>query len=160
MILAEPFAYMILASIVWVVIFRIRKKSVLKNPVFKSHMFQTITVIVYLLQPGIVKLILELFKYYWIQVILISPSPISCKNYASLEDPKYYLVSDVNVKCWQYEHLVWALPIAIPTLIIGLLVPFGILAFWTRDKDLRAAVRVQKAYTFIFKPYKNNALFW
>ena len=84
----------------------------------------------------------------------------SCKNYGSSGDPKYYLVYDVNVECWKHEHLVWSLSIGIPTLIIGLLAPLGILAFWTRDKDLRAVVKVQKACTFIFKPYRNNALFW
>jgi len=87
-------------------------------------------------------------------------SLFSCKNYGSSNDPKYYLVYDVNVECWKPEHLTWGLSIATPTILFGLLAPLGILALWTRDKGLRAAQRVQKVYTFIFKPYRNNALFW
>ena len=86
--------------------------------------------------------------------------PNSCKNYGSLADPKYYLAYDVEVQCWKPAHLAWGLCIAIPTLIFGLLAPFAILVHWTRDKNLKDVSQVQKQYTFIFKSYQNNALFW
>ena len=158
-ILAEPFAYIVFASIAWTIIFRIKRKPIFRNPDFKYNMYLTIIVIVYILQPGLIKVMFELFKYENGIAFLIILS-FSCKNYGSLKDPKYYLVYDVNVECWKPEHLAWGLSIAIPALIIGLLVPFGFLAFWTQDKSLRAVQRVQKVYSFIFKPYQNNALLW
>jgi len=144
-ILAEPFAYMIFAYIAWVIIFKIKKRLISGNPDFKAKMSLTTIVIIYILQPGIIKIMFELFN---------------CKNYGSATDPKYHLVYDVDVQCWKSGHLLWGLCIAIPTLIFGLLAPFAILVYWTKDKDLVAATKVQKMYTFIFKSYQNNALFW
>ena len=63
-ILAEPFAYMIFAYIAWVIIFRIQKRPISKNPDFKSNLYLTTIVIVYILQPGIIKIMFELFKYF------------------------------------------------------------------------------------------------
>jgi len=126
-------------------IFRRKKAPIFKNPEFKYNMLLTIIVIIYVLQPGIIKIMFELFN---------------CKNYGTEEDPKYYLAYDVNVECWKPEHLAWSLCIAIPTLIVGLFIPFGILSYWTRDKDMKASQKIQKVYAFIFKSYQNNALFW
>ncbi len=61
-ILAEPFAIMIFEYITWVIIFRIKRKNISKTSDFKYNMLLTIIVIIYLLQPGIIKLVLELFK--------------------------------------------------------------------------------------------------
>jgi len=144
-ILGEPLAYMIIAYFVWVIIFKSQKKSVCGNIDFKSKIILTIIVITYILQPGIIKIMFELFN---------------CKNYGSLADPKYYLVSDVQVECWKPQHLGWALGIGVPTLLFGLLAPFATLAYWTREKELRNTAKIQRQYTFIFKSYQRNALFW
>ncbi len=61
-IIAEPFAYVIIAYFVWVVIFKFQKKSVFGNTDFKSKIILTIIVITYILQPGIIKIMFELFK--------------------------------------------------------------------------------------------------
>jgi len=91
---------------------------------------------------------------------IFSSHSCSCKNYGSQDDPQYYLFYDVAVQCWKPEHLLWGLCIGIPTLIFGLLAPFATLAYWTREKDLRNTAKIQRQYTFIFKSYQRNALFW
>jgi len=144
-ILSEPFAYMLFAYLAWILLFKIRKETIFRNPDFKSKMVLTCIVIIYILQPGIIKIMFELFN---------------CKNYGSLADPKYYLVYDVQVECWKPGHLAWALGIGVPTIIFGILAPFGILTSWTRDKDLLGSSKVQKQYTFIFKSYNRNAVSW
>lgn len=137
---------MIFAYIIWIIIFRRKKAFVLNNPEFKFNMSLTIIVIIYVLQPGIIKIMFELFN---------------CKNYGTSNEPKYYLSYDVGVECWKPGHLAWGLCIAIPTLIVGLVIPFGILVYWTRDKDLKDPTNnVPKVYAFIFKSYQNSALFW
>jgi len=62
-ILVQPFAYIIFASMTWVMIFRRKRKPVLKNSDFKFSLYLTIIVIIYVLQPGIIKIMFELFKY-------------------------------------------------------------------------------------------------
>ena len=64
-ILGEPFAYMLFAYIIWVIIFRIKKRRISGNPDFKSNFSLTTIVIVYILQPGIIKMMFELFKYLY-----------------------------------------------------------------------------------------------
>ena len=144
-ILSEPFAYMFFAYLAWVILFKIKKRTITRNPDFKSKMILTCIVIIYILQPGIIKIMFELFN---------------CKNYGSFDDPKYYLVYDVNVECWRPGHLAWALGIGVPTIIFGLFAPFATLTYWSKDKDLLTVSKVQKQYTFIFKSYKKNAVFW
>jgi len=144
-LLSEPFAYMIFAYIAWIILFKTKKRTIHRNPDFRYKMALTCIVIVYILQPGIIKVMFELFN---------------CRNYGSLADPKYYLVYDVQVECWKPEHLAWALGIGVPTIIFGLIAPFAILAYWSRDKDLVSSSKVQKQYTFIFKSYNRNAIFW
>lgn len=69
-IIAEPFIYMILAYLVWTIIFKIQKKIISGNSEFRSKMYLTIIVIIYLLQPGIIKIMFGLFKYYLISSVL------------------------------------------------------------------------------------------
>ncbi len=62
-VISEPLAYMMIAYCVWAIIFKIQKKSPhLKNADFKARITLTMIVITYILQPGIIKIMFELFK--------------------------------------------------------------------------------------------------
>jgi len=57
----------------------------------------------FLVQPNVILTCLELF---------------SCQNLDSPDDPKYYLTSDSEMRCWTGSHLIWSFGVALPLLLL------------------------------------------
>lgn len=53
---------------------------------------------------------------------------MNCQNLSTKEEPKYFLVQDLNTKCWEGTHRTLIVWVVIPVLILwGLIIP--IIAF-------------------------------
>ncbi len=65
-----------------------------------GHLF---TISAFLVQTNVILTCLELF---------------SCQNLSSPEDPKYFLTSNSDLRCWTGSHLIWSFGVALPLLLI------------------------------------------
>jgi len=62
---AEPFLCVIVGWMVWAYVFRKRQLPRKNNPEFKNKLIMTTVIIMYMLQPGVVKVMFQLFKYFF-----------------------------------------------------------------------------------------------
>ncbi len=60
---AEPFLCVFVSWLIWVYIFRKRGQPVRNNKELKTKLIMTTVIIMYVLQPGVVKVMFQLFKY-------------------------------------------------------------------------------------------------
>ena len=61
-LIIEPLVYIVLGILIWAAIFWFKKRRILGNDVFKRRIFITTIVIIYILQPGVIKATLSLYK--------------------------------------------------------------------------------------------------
>ena len=142
---AEPVLCILFAYIIWAIVFKRRGKPVRNNPELRTKLIITGVVIMYVLQPGVIKVMFQLFN---------------CQNYGSEANPEYYLVDDTNVRCMSAQHLRWSLGIGVPCLFFGMLLPLLILAYATFSKKLQASKEFKLKYNFIFKIYRDGLFGW
>jgi len=64
----QPIIFIIIAIIIWMLIFLIQEKPIMGNPAFRTRLIMTSVVIVYVLAPGIIKSTFQLFKYEFLLI--------------------------------------------------------------------------------------------
>lgn len=99
----QPIFYLILSFLIWVLIFKKSKDKICGNEKFKDRYILTIIVITYMLQPGLIKTVMELFN---------------CQNFGSNENRQYYLAYDSDIKCLAGDHLGWMFALGFTALIL------------------------------------------
>ena len=63
LLVLQPILYIFIATMIWTLVYRIKKRKIINNKQFKKSILMTSIVIIYVLQPGILKSTLQLFKY-------------------------------------------------------------------------------------------------
>jgi len=141
----QPFVYIFMGTMFWVILTKIRKQNLRGNQQFKDNVLVTNTIIAYILQPEIVKSTLQLFK---------------CVNLGPLDDPQDFLQKDMEIVCGSSTHLRWAIGLGVPSLIIwlGMPIAFGLSIFF-RINHFNNEETLNK-YHFLFKRYKKDKIYW
>lgn len=111
--------FMIAAAVFWMLFFKYFYKEPFRhNLEFKKKLTFTSMAILYIMQPGILKVTLQLFKYFSFMFSFGLILLFSCRNFGPADSEMYYLVEDTDVACWSDTHYKWALGLGIPSLII------------------------------------------
>ncbi len=146
LLVLQPIIFIAIAALIWMIIFRMQKKSIMNNPAFRTRLIMTSIVIVYVLQPGIIKSTFQLFN---------------CANFGPTDDPVYYLIEDTNVQCWEPKHVTWTLALGIPSVIIWLIIPSAYLLYLViRRKVTKNPEPFVKKYNVVFDTYKEKHCYW
>lgn len=109
----------------------------------KKELFTTMIVLFFLIHPNIVKTIFSSF---------------SCRI---IKNSGYWLVSDLQIKCWTASHIRTLLTISLPGVLLwGFGVPFMVLVIMIKrfrflNKDTNKVI-----FGFIFNGYKQKKFFW
>lgn len=99
----QPFIYFLAGVGIWAFLYRKSKVPLKENKEFMKRISFTLTIIIYVLQPGLVKNIFDLYN---------------CQNFGSINEPDLYLKEDTAVKCGSLSHVVWVVALGIPCLIL------------------------------------------
>eukprot|EP00347_Sterkiella_histriomuscorum_P018648 403344713 len=134
----------ILMCLIFSVIFYIWK--VMKNQSLLNYKRQVIVstiVVIYTLHPTITRLSTSLFF---------------CME---IDKDEEWLQQDLEIRCWSGQHLLWALSIGIPSLIVWVvgLPAFGFLYFYKRQDKLREPVFFSR-YRAVYQGLKQQYFYW
>ena len=134
-----PFIISIISFIVWLFICFAHNT----NDYLKRELFTTIIVIFFLVHPNIVKTIF---------------GSVSCRSISGIG---YWLMDDLEIQCWNLEHINFVLIITLPCIILWV---FGIptitlLTMIKRRKNLSKDYN-RIVFGFLFNGYKHSKFFW
>lgn len=90
-----PILLFVIAFAFWITVASIKKNMNL----MKSEFVATITIVFFLIHPSIVKTFFQVF---------------SCRDVHG----EYWLTENLEVTCWEGDHLTYALAVALPSCII------------------------------------------
>lgn len=78
-----------------------------------------------------------------------------------VEDGEFWLISEVDIRCWQDEHLLYAFAIAVPGLVAwGLGIPAVALLFIYRNRKNLKEISMKMKIGFIYLGYKEEYYYW
>ncbi|OMJ89933.1 hypothetical protein SteCoe_7822 [Stentor coeruleus] len=100
-----------------------------------------------------------------VQLFIFQPSLLKFNfavfNCMEISQGNYYLISDLNIKCWDAKHLKYALGAALPSLIVWcILAPIALLIFLTKYRNELNTKEERFKYGFIYKGYKTERFYW
>mmetsp|Transcript_4575 Transcript_4575/g.614 ORF Transcript_4575/g.614 Transcript_4575/m.614 type:complete len:147 (-) Transcript_4575:394-834(-) len=106
-------------------------------------MVATIVILLFLAHPNIVKFSFGIF---------------SCEE---LDSGEWWMVDDLNVKCWDDTHIFFCLAVALPSIVIwGIGIPTVCLFFLYRNKRNLGGINVRIRFGFLFNGYNDKHYFW
>lgn len=134
---AIPFILIAGAVLIWSFVRVFRKVKF-----FKEKVLGSVTVLIFFVLPYITKLMFSLF---------------SCDDV----EGNQYLSTDLSVKCWTTKHRLYALAVALPSLLIWIVIipPLCIVFLWFRRTNLEKE-STQLVLGFVYSGFKNNFFFW
>jgi len=145
-IAVSPFVFIMLAVLFWVIYFKIRRIAILKNKEFGNKVITTIVVILFNMQPSVIKTSFGLFQ---------------CSNIYRYDTSLNYLALDYDVKCWEGDHKFWTLGLAVPSLVLWIVILPSILIYLLRsNQKILHTAKVARKYSFIYNGYSNNKFYW
>mmetsp|Transcript_5274 Transcript_5274/g.4472 ORF Transcript_5274/g.4472 Transcript_5274/m.4472 type:complete len:158 (-) Transcript_5274:430-903(-) len=138
---------MITVSIlIWLLIYICGRWKICGNSVFKNRIVMTMVIIIFNLQPTIIKNSFYMFK---------------CINIYRQDSPVLHLESDLNVECWEGDHFKWALGLALPSIILwGMILPLSLLFYLRKKKNQLDESYIKEKYCFIYAGYKQHHFYW
>lgn len=138
--LLSPILIGIAMSIFWVIFFLIVRKF--SSYLRKCLMVSLITTF-YLIHPTLTEQAFSLFL---------------CTD---LEDAGTRLETDLNVECWKRGHLIWALPIGIPMIILWVIgMPIvGFFLLYINRKKLDEK-KVMESYVILYQGLRRKHYYW
>ena len=85
-------------------------------------------------------------------------SSFSCQE---IETHEYWLVSNLDIRCWHSEHHFYSVHVALPGLILwGLFAPGFILGFILKYRHKLHENSMIKRFGFLLKGYKPHLFYW
>jgi len=133
-----PIVFFAISSVCWLLVAVCKKSvSVLKNELIASGIM-----LFFLLHPSVMRVMFSAFN---------------CEEIK----PGEYWVSGLLVRCWGGKHLVYALGVALPSIIIwGLGVPGLILGNMVVQRKRLNDLSVKIRYGFLIKGYADSRYYW
>ena len=145
-IAANPFLFILLGLIVWVVYFKYKRRNILHNKDLINNIITTIVIICFDNQPTIIK---------------NSFSMLQCMNLYREDTPVLYLVPDYDVKCWEGDHLLWTFALVVPCLVLWVVaLPILMISILVRNKNALKTEEMAKKYSFIYNGYRTEKCYW
>ena len=109
----------------------------------KYHFVGTLVVVIFLFHPTILKFMLSAF---------------SC---IELEPGEYWLNDDTDIRCWDSEHLFYAISVALPGLIVwGLVVPTMLIVPIIRSRHNLNDPASKVRFGLLIFGYRSNRYYW
>ncbi|CAG9322004.1 unnamed protein product [Blepharisma stoltei] len=110
---------------------------------FIENLVSTSIVAAFLVYPSII-------KYY-----------LSSFNCRELDYGKEWLIDDLNLRCWDCQHILYIAAISSPALLIfGIGMPAIILFLISKNKHRLSSIDVRIKYGFLFIGYKSRSYYW
>ncbi|CAG9326025.1 unnamed protein product [Blepharisma stoltei] len=110
---------------------------------FKNDLISTIVILLFLFHPNLVKAMFGVF---------------SCRE---LDSGEYWLVDNLDIRCWNSRHIFYSLVVAVPSIIVwGIGIPTVSLFFLWRNKRALDTISVRLKFGFLFNGYKYRAYYW
>ncbi|CAG9330610.1 unnamed protein product [Blepharisma stoltei] len=110
---------------------------------FKNDLISTIVILLFLFHPNLVKSMFAVF---------------SCRQ---IDEGEYWLVQDLDIRCWDRGHVFYSLAVAVPSMIIwGIGIPTVSLYFLWRNKRKLDSISVRLQFGFLFNGYKAKSYYW
>ncbi|CAG9324278.1 unnamed protein product [Blepharisma stoltei] len=121
----------------------------------------------------IIKLVKTSYKTFWddfistgiILLFLIHPSVVrkmfASMNCTEINPGEYWLEENLDIRCWNYDHIVYVTTISLPSIILwGIILPTVCLINIIRNRSRLSDLGVRLRYGFLFNGYKDNHYFW
>ncbi|CAG9330612.1 unnamed protein product [Blepharisma stoltei] len=116
-------------------------KKTLKS--FKNDLISTIVILLFLFHPNLVKSMFAVF---------------SCRE---IDAGEYWLVQDLDIRCWDNRHVFYSLAVAVPSIIVwGIGIPTVSLYCLWRNKRKLDSISVRLQFGFLFNGYKAKSYYW
>ncbi|CAG9311412.1 unnamed protein product [Blepharisma stoltei] len=110
---------------------------------FKNNLVSTIVILLFLFHPNLVKTMFSVF---------------SCRE---IDSGEYWLVDNLNIRCWDERHIFYSILVAIPAIIIwGIGIPTVSLFFLYKNRKHLDSINVRLRFGFLFNGYKSRSYFW
>ncbi|MEE4248133.1 MAG: hypothetical protein V2I33_22295 [Kangiellaceae bacterium] len=134
-----PFIIMIASLIVWGVV-SWAKRSI---RYIAQHCVSTIIVVMFLFHPVVLRTL------------------FSCFACVEIESGEYWLEDEQNIKCWDEEHMFFAIYIAVPGLIAwGLIFPIVILSFLLARRRRLEDADTKIKFGFLLHGFRPERYYW
>ncbi|CAG9312607.1 unnamed protein product [Blepharisma stoltei] len=131
---------MIILSLSFWAIFKWIKKAY-KN--FWDDFISTCIILLFLIHPNIVK------------------TMFASMNCTEINDGEYWLEIDLDIMCWDYDHIFYVLAVSLPSIILwGILLPTICLINLTKNKKKLDNISLRLRYGFLFNGYKEKHFYW
>ena len=109
----------------------------------KFELVSTMILVMFLFHP-------EIFRYM--------TSAFACTE---IDSSEYWLVQDLDIRCWNSEHSVYASGLALPGLILwGIGLPLLAFIFIMKNRKHLEDDRVKARFQFLLVGYKPNLYYW
>jgi hypothetical protein len=133
----------ILLLLAWGVIFYIYRIRKVKIEHLIAKVIGSLTVVFFLIIPTIIKFMFATF------------------NCMGIEDGEYWLLANLEIRCWEGDHLFYALTCALPGIIIWVITTpaLSILFLSRRRKDLNDIEQKLK-FGFLYHGFKESRFYW
>ncbi|CAG9321999.1 unnamed protein product [Blepharisma stoltei] len=136
---ALPIFIPLIAAICWGLVLICKKSCIL----LINNIVTTSIIVSFLIHP-------TLIKYYF--------SSFDCTE---LDYGKDWLVDDLNIRCWDRQHVFYITVIAIPAIILwGVGIPTTCCFLIMKNKDRLNNINVRIKYGFLFNGYKSRSYYW
>ena len=138
-IVLAPVLEAVLAAVIWLFVKLVRGKT---KSVF-SKLVASVIVLFFLLHPTITRYAFSLFE---------------CR---AIDPGEYWLVRNLNVKCWESAHSSVALSLALPCLVVWvLLLPAVTLVYLCTHRSKLDALESKFKFGFLVNGYSRSAFYW
>ncbi|CAG9312598.1 unnamed protein product [Blepharisma stoltei] len=139
MIASIPFLMLLLSFLFWYTI-KLAKSS---YQTFRDDFISTCIILLFLIHPSIVK---KMF---------------ASMNCTEINSGEYWLEEDLDIKCWNYEHIFYMLTFSLPTIILwGIILPTICLVNIIRNRKKLDNINVRLTYGFLFNGFKTEHFYW
>eukprot|EP00347_Sterkiella_histriomuscorum_P009701 403340212 len=133
-----PFILVIISYTVWGIRFRKPHQKAL----FSANSTSSIVILLFLVHPNIVKFVFNSFN---------------CIDIDGDERVK----NDLEIQCYQGQHSIWTLGIALPAMIVwGLGIPLFAFVLLTRSSKKLELLETKQKFGFLYRGYKMRFYYW
>ncbi|CAG9326023.1 unnamed protein product [Blepharisma stoltei] len=110
---------------------------------FFNDFISTVVILLFLIHPNLVKSMFSSF---------------SCRE---IEAGEFWLVDNLNIRCWDGNHMFYIFTVSIPAIIVwGIGIPTITLYFLFKNRRKLDTLSIRLRFGFLFNGYKTNAFYW
>lgn len=109
----------------------------------RSHYVSTVIIMLFTVHPDVATMMFSGFACY------------------EIESEETWLLEDLDIRCWQGDHTVYALSVALPGLVIWAFgIPLFALGLLIHYRKRLNEIYIRKKLGFIFMGYKRETFYW